>query len=70
MRVIYRTLCDELDEAIANATLQGKRIARFELTECEFEQLKKEVDPLCVYFRTNSPQPQSLYSEIPIRVTK
>jgi hypothetical protein len=68
MRVVYRTLREELDEAIASSTLQGRRIARFELTECEFEQLKKELDPLCVYRTVNNPHPHSIYNGIPIKV--
>lgn len=68
MRVVYRTLREELDEAIVNSALQGRRIARFELTECEFEQLKKELYPLCGYRTVNSPHQQSSYNGIPIKV--
>lgn len=70
MRVIYRKLCEELDEAIANSILQGKRIARFELTECEFEQLKKELRPILSIFTADSQHQQSTYNGIQIKVIK
>lgn len=68
MKVVYKKLHEVLDEAIATAALQGKRIARFELTEAEFEQLKKEMYSLCVYRTVNSPQPHSSYDGILIKV--
>lgn len=68
MRVVYRTLREELDEAIVHSTFHGKQIARFELTECEFEQLKKELNSLCVWRTVNNQHPHSAYNGIPIKV--
>lgn len=68
MKVIYKKLYEELDEAITAAALQGKRIAQFELTKAEFETLKNELYSLCFFRSKASQPPHSEYNGIPIKV--
>lgn len=49
MKVIYTSVLQLLDEAIADATMQNKTIRHIELTPAEMKQLGKELRSLTVY---------------------
>ena len=40
MKAVYKSILTEMDDAFATAALQNKQIARFELSEIEYHELK------------------------------
>lgn len=68
MRVVYKKVHEELDELITQAALTGKRIARFELTEGEINELFRELSPMLVHRTYGRATTTSRYRDIPIVV--
>ena len=40
MKVVYKSILTEMEDALQTAEVQNKRIARFELSEIEYHELK------------------------------
>lgn len=49
MRVVYKTVRQEIDEAIEAAAKQNRRISYIELTESELRQIHNELTPHLMY---------------------
>lgn len=49
MKVVYRTVKQELDEIITAAAEQNRRISYIELTESEHRQIRNELAPHLMY---------------------
>lgn len=65
MKVVYRSIIKELDEAVNTAAEHGRKIERFELTPSEWRELQRE---MALYFQPplGSVAEPATYAGIPI----